>query len=1035
MLCSSAGVLAQNKTISGQVIDSKTKEAIIGALVTIKTTTLGSITDGNGKFAIVTDKNLPINLTISFLGYTAQEVEVSDALKPLTISLTEDLKTLDEIVVVGYGTAKKRDLVGSISRIGSEDIKSTPMNNSVQALLQGRSAGVNVNVSSASPSSPISVIIRGISSLSGDGQPLWVIDGVPQYSSSISGDVSNTLYNLNLNDVESLDILKDASATAIYGSRAANGVVIVTTKSGAEGINPTIEFSARTGIQKIEANKFNVLTTDEYIAFSNLAVREQAIRYGGVDSFVRRFIDQTKFNALNTSQWNKNIFDNMFLPNAYSSGKDNYWDLMTQDAKTEQYDINLRGGNKQNSYYVSFFYQNQEGIVKGTQGNTFGGRFNFEGKVRDVIKLGVNIDGTARSIDQKDDMIQDIIFMRPDYPAYKEDGTINTIDSYIRNPLITLLNKNRRENRILNASVFLEYDIFPYLKAKTTGTINYLNSKQETYNRKSYDGATSNASISEDQTYVGVWENLLTFFKTFDKHDVQAILGQSLEKNWSDGLSAAGQNFPDDNVLVNLGSAAVRSRIGSSYSASALVSAFARLQYKFNNRYLLTATYRADGSSRFGSNSRWGYFPSGGVGWILTEENFTAGIKPYVSYLKLRASIGVTGSQNLGNYGWQTLMGAATYNNLPGITPSSIGNSLLQWEQQKQTDLGIDYGLWNDKIYGSLVWYQKDVDNLLYGKPIPTSSSFTSVTQNIGAIQNNGLEFDVKVKLLNSNDLKWEVDFNIAKNKGILKRLNGVETVYGGGAYQQFKVTEGGKMGTFYGYKDAGRLFRTAEELAALLPILPTTGKQTYYRTSYYESAGDIYVLDLNGDGKITADDRTEIGDANPDFYGGGGTTLYWKGFRLNLTFTYSVGADRYWERENGTGGTSGLNVYNGLSNILKESWTMKGDGAKYPHVDYYGWGDNNVFSSRFIHDASYLRLSALNLSYRLPEHLFRKLLIQGVELTFQATNLFTLTNYPGMDPQGNFNTSNLAFYGLGYDFSTYPSARNYNLGVKFTIK
>jgi TonB-linked SusC/RagA family outer membrane protein len=1034
ILCSTPYIYAQN-IIKGQVIDAQTGEGVVGSLVSVKKTRDGIHTDASGNFEIRTNEKYPLTLEARFLGYKTQEISVNDK-NPVIIRLSEDLTLLDEIVVVGYGTSTKKDLVGSVSKIGMETIKSTPMNNSLQGALQGKAAGVNVLISSASPSSPVSVVIRGMSSLSGDGQPLWIIDGIPQYSNSLSSDISNTLYNLNLNDVESIDILKDASSTAIYGSRAANGVVIVTTKSGKEGMTPTIEVSARTGIQKLDANGFRTLKADEYIQFSKLALKEQAFRYGGLDYFVRRFMDQTKFNTLNTSQWNKNtLTDDLLLPNAYYSGTDNYWELMTRDAQTSQYDLNLRGGNAQNSYYASFFYKDQQGVVKGSHGNSFGGRFSFEGKVRESLKLGINIDGSARSLDDKDMMITQILNMRPDYPAYKEDGTINMIDSYVKNPLIELLNRNRSENRSFNSSLFLEYNIFSYLKFKTKGTLNYSNSKYDYYERKSYADATNYGEIETVQNYVGVWENLLTFFKTWKKHDLQAILGHSLEKNWSDGLRATGMNFPDDDVMVNLGSAALKSSMNNPYSANALVSVFARAQYKYNNRYLLTATYRADGSSRFGKDSRWGYFPSGGIGWIVTEEDFIADLQPAVTYLKLRASYGMTGSQNLGNYAWRTLMGSALYNNLPGIVPSSLGNSILQWEQQTQTDIGLDYGFWNDRISGTLGWYRKDVDNLLYSTPVPISSSFSNVTRNIGALRNEGWEFDVKVKAVNTRDLTWELDFNAAHNDGILKKINGVEKYYGGGANQRIKVMEGGKLGTFYGYRDAGRFFQTTEEVYAIRPIDPSTGKQTQYRTAYYESVGDIYVVDLNGDGKITIDDREIIGNSNPDFFGGFGSTLYWKGLRLNLTFVYSVGAQRYWEKENSNGGTGGLNVYNGLADILNNTWTVKGPGAKYPHVDYYGWGDNNVFTNRFIHDASYLRLSALNISYRLPDKLFKKQLIQGIELSFQATNLLTFTNYPGMDPQGNFNTYYTAFYGAGIDQSTYPSAKNFNLGLKFTLK
>ncbi|MDR1782713.1 MAG: SusC/RagA family TonB-linked outer membrane protein [Dysgonamonadaceae bacterium] len=1032
----SAAIFAQN-VVRGTIIDATTREALTGALINVKTTNDGAYSDVDGKFEIKTKAAFPLIIEIHYLGYHTREVSIGNS-NSVQIELTENQTVLNEVVVVGYGTSTKKDLVGSVSRIGTEDIKATAMNNSVQGLLQGKTAGVSVNIGSASPSAPVMVTVRGKSSLSGDGQPLWVIDGVPQYlgSNAMSDDISNTLYNLNINDVESIDILKDASSTAIYGSRAANGVIIVTTKSGAKGMKPVIEISARRGVQKIDANGFNVFTKDEYIAYAKAALPEQAMRYGGLDSFCKRFIDANKFNQLTTSQWNKTLFtDDMYLPGAFYDGNDNYWNLMTRDANTEQYDISLRGGNENTSYYSSFFYNNQLGVVKGSEAQTFGGRFNFENKLRNVLKFGVNLDASARSYNDKDYMIERIIQMRPDYPAYNEDGSINTIDFYVTNPLVELLNREYSQNRSFRGTLFLEYDIKPYLKAKTSGTMSYSDSKYDNFYRKSYTGGNNSANISNYQNYLTMWENLLTFYKTFGKHDVQAVVGHAMEKNWNETLGAAGTTFPDDDILTNLSSAAVLSRISSGYSASTLLSVFARAQYKFNNRYLLTATYRADASSRFGADSRWGYFPSGGVGWIVTEEKFAKGLDPYLSYLKLRASVGKTGSQNLGNYDWQTLMGSARYNNQPGIVPSSIGNSLLQWEQQMQTDIGMDFGIFNERITGSLVWYQKNVDNLLYNKPIPISSSFTSVTQNIGSIRNNGIEFDFSARVLNYKDLKWEIDFNIAKNEGKLVKLNGIdkELYLPSAGNPYLKLTEGDKFGSFYGYLDAGRLIQNAEEMWALKPIDPATGKQGYYRTSFSESAGDVYVVDVNGDGKITTADRTVIGNSNPDFWGGFGSTLFWKGFRVNLNFSYSVGAQRYWQRENSTGGgAGGLNVYNGL-NFLLENWTMLGEGAKYPHTDFYGRGDNYVFTNRWLHDASYLRLNALNISYRLSDKLFKDFLVQNVEFTFQATNLFTLTNYPGMDPQGNFNTNPM--YGLSLDSNSYPSAKNFNFGVKFTLK
>lgn len=1021
-------------TIQGLVTDEK-GEPVPGASVMLKGTKTGVITDLDGRFSLNYSSSIKNpQLLISFVGMTSQTVNVKGRTE-VNVRLETETSDLDEVVVIGYGTAKAKDLTGSVSRLDRQDIEMAPMTSSISGMLQGKAAGVNVMISSASPTSPVSVVIRGQSSLSGDGQPLWIIDGVPQYSSGISGDVSNTLYNLNLNDVQSIDILKDASATAIYGSRAANGVVIVTTRSGAEGMKPTIEFTSRWGWQVMNSNDFKTLNAEQYKAYSQQANLLEAFRNGGLTYFNKKYMDQDKFNLLNTSQWDMTDIDDIWLPNAYYDGTDNYWDMMTQNALVQDYGVSIRGGSAANSYYASVNYKDQDGVVKGSNSRTISARFNFEAKVSDKVKFGLNMDASSRRADDKDSMIGKIIDMRPDYPAYNEDGEINTIDFYTKNPLIELMDKSFSESRNLNASSYLEYDIFPFLKFRTTLNATYSNVKTESFARRYYADDTNSSSHRDTQNYVIVWDNLLTFYKTMGKHDVQALLGHSVEKQSTDFMSASGINFPDDDVLTNLGSAATRQSMDSNKYGSSLVSAFARVQYKYDNRYLLTATFRADGSSRFGKDNRWGYFPSAAIGWIMTEEDFMQPLKPWVSYLKLRASFGLTGSQNLGYYDYISYMESNTYNDQPGVYPSSLGNNSLQWESQRQTDIGLDYGFWDDRIRGTIGWYRKYVDNLITSRPVPTSSSFSSTSQNVGAISNTGIEFDITVDVIKNRDLTWEVNFNAAHNKGILEKLNGVTTFLGGGTNQTYKLEEGGRLGSFYGYVDAGRFYENSEEVWALKPLDPATGQPAnYYRaTSFTEDAGDIYVVDLDGDGKITADgDRTYLGDSNPDMFGGFGTTLYWKGLMANLTFTYSLGGKRYWVEEASTFG--GTNVYN-APNIVLDSWTMKGAGAKYPVVTHYGMGQNSVFTNRWLHDASYLRLSALNISYRLPQEWFESTLIKGIEATFQATNLFTITKYPGMDPQGNFSaTSNMALYGLGSDYSSYPAARTFNFGLRFTI-
>lgn len=1022
--------------VAGRVVDEQ-GDGIPAATIKLDSDgNVGTLTNMSGHFSLNLEKGKGETLVVSFLGMEEESYYVNGRkdLNDITIVMKEDRKALDEVVVIGYGTAKAKDLTGSVSRLSEKEIETAPMTSNIAGMLQGRAAGVNVMIANASPTSPVSVVIRGQSSISGDGQPLWVIDGVPQYSSGISGDVSNTLYNLNLNDVQSIDILKDASATAIYGSRAANGVVIVTTKSGAEGMKPVVEFNARYGWQCIDANKMRTLTAEQYQAYSKRANVLEAFRNGSLTYFNKKYMDNTKFNQIGTSQWDMSDIDDIWLPNAYYDGHDDYWDMMTQDAAVQDYSASIRGGASKTSYYASISYRDQDGIVKGSNSRTIGARFNFESLVSDKLKFGMNMDASSRNASNKDAMIGKIIGMRPDYPAYNEDGTINTIDMYVKNPLVELLDKNESVSRNINAAGFLEYNFYKFLKFRSTLNAQYQNVKYDQFTRAYYEGSTNSGKQKDSQSYTIVWDNLLTFYKTMGRHDMTAMLGHSVERTSYDYMEANGSNYPDDDILVNLGSAATRGAINSNKQSSSLVSLFARVQYKYNNRYLFTGTFRTDGSSRFGKDHRWGYFPSAAVAWIVTEEEFMKPVKDIVSYLKLRVSHGLTGSQNLGYYSFTGYMGSNRYNGQPGMYPSSLGNNTLQWESQAQTDIAVDYGFFDDRIRGSLGWYRKYVDNLISNKPVPVSSGFSSTSQNIGAISNTGVEFDITAEIIRQRDLKWELNFNTAHNRGTLEKLNGVDTFLGGTGTYTYKLEEGGKLGTFWGYVDAGRFYDNDEEVWALKPIDPATGKAAnYYRAnSFAEGAGDIYIVDLDGDGKITTDDRTIIGDSNPDLFGGFGSTLYWKGLMVNLTFSYALGGVRYWAREASTFG--GTNSYNSLD-IVMDSWTMKGPEASYPVVTHYGMGQNGVFTNRWLHDASYLRLSSLNLSYKLPTEWFRKSVIKGIALTFQATNLFTVTKYPGMDPQGNFSTSTSALYGFGTDNSTYPSARTYNFGLRFTIK
>ncbi len=1017
--------------IKGKITDAEGMP-LPGATIMEKGTLNGATSDANGNFTLKVKSKASI-IQFSYIGFESQEITVGSKVL-INVILKPSASSLDEVVVIGYGTSKVKDVTGSIARVGEKELKMAPMGASVESVLQGRAAGVNIAIQSASPTSPISVIIRGASSLTGDNQPLWVIDGVPEYSASTSGNIANTLYNLNLNDVLSIDILKDASATALYGSRAANGVVLVTTKKGVEGMDPTIQISSRIGIQQMDFNGFEYFEADEYIDFATKALREEVFGYGRFDYFTRIYGDQTAFRNLNTSEFSRE--DILVKDGAFYEGNTNWTKEMTQNPLVHQQDISLRGGTKKIAYFLSMNHNKMEGIVKSGQSELFGGRLNLEAKVRKDIKMGVNINGSYRKTDDKDYMLNVLKKVRPDIPAFNDDGTIFTRDPYTENPYTTLRNTQQGKGRTFSATGYLEYTIIEGLLLKTSYTTNYTSSQSLTYKRRgstfNYSGKR-NWSLGESST--NVWENTLTYAKTIGDHDILGLAGYSMEKNSYIRYSMEASNFPDDDILNNFPSGAERGSLGESYSAHSLISQFARVHYKYKNRYIISGTLRRDGSSRFGPDKRWGIFPSGAVAWLITEEDFmkTGNVKNWVSYLKLRASIGKAGSQNLGNYSWRTGVSSARYNETPGIVPSTLGNSELRWEETIMTDIGIDFGLWDERIRGSFGIYQKKTNDLIYNTPVPPSTSFSSISSNVASLKNNGVEFEVKVDILKKNDMLLTLDFNAARNTNKVVKINGSleELLFPSSWSPYMKVEEGGKTNQWFGYQTANRLFVTQEEIIALQTVTETGGKQTYRDSR--ENPGDILFIDQDGDSKITDEDKVYLGSAEPKLFGGFGATFQRKGLMVNATFTYAFGHKRLWKMPMDDAGYVGN--YNHAVQIAGNSATLKDPyEATIPRLTFYGWGRNNTFSDFWLHDASYLRLSSLNISYRLPNRLFENMIIDAIEVSFQATNLFTITSYPGFDPQGNWSSSSIGT-GMGVDNSTYPSSKVFNFGIKMTFK
>ena len=1025
--------------VSGKVMDEN-GEPLPGVYIYIVGSKTGTTSDIDGSYAI--ECKTGDNLRFSFMGFKEMDKVVGQSLNSFkNVVLQEDAIALESTVVIGYGnTQKMKDVTGAISHVGTKEIQQAAMGSNITSLLQGRAAGVNVQMQSASPTSPVSVVVRGQSSINGNNQPLWIIDGIPEYNDGVDGNVSNVLYSLNLNDVESIDILKDASSTAIYGSRAANGVIIVTTKSGKEGMKPTLEVSAKVGIQFQDFNSYDYFNAAEYIAFTRESMREEAFCTGNITgSYMPYYLDQQAFYNMNTSEFNRNSIKD--LEGAYYTGNDTDWvGLMTQNPIQQQYDATLRGGMKAVSYLASVSYRDNQGIVRTGYNKMFSGRLRLEARVSDAIKLRFNASGSTRNASSKDGMMELIKNVRPDMPVYNEDGSIYNKDSSTENPYTLLNDKNYSTGENLAANMEFEWKFLNDFMFTSKGSLNYANSESLSYVNSKYYASGSptlaTRSWSRPKSDTKVWDNTLLYTKVIGKHDISASLTASMEKYQNLYYAIGAEGFPDDKVLNSFANAITKTNMNETYVARSLMSQIARVQYNYDSKYLATFTIRRDGSSRFGKDRRWGWFPSFGLGWTVTNEKFFKNwnIEDILSFLKVRFSYGKSGSQNLSDYQWLTMVSSNLYNEQAGIAPKSLGNDELSWEETLMTDVALEMEFWKSRIRASVGYFQKKANDLIFSDTVPGTSGFTTITTNIGSTTTKGVEFSFDIDIVKNS--KWQLTYSLngASNKTMVDQFRSAGYTYIG-EYTQIEV--GQEVGQYYGYKTYHRLFGSAEEAAALRPR-KDTGDIDNYRSNNTESAGDIYFVDLNGDGKITTADQTYIGTSVPKLYGGMGLQLYiGTSFNVGATFSYSIGNQRYWDMPAGdTGWTGNFNQSNkiaGMSAVLSKNSPY--NATTMPRATPNGAGRNNMFSDYWLYDASYLRLNALNMSYRLDKRYFGNTIVDNIEFTLQASNLFTLTRYPGFDPQGNFSTNTSLLGEMGIDSSIYPSARTFTAGVKITFR
>ncbi|GAA3643817.1 SusC/RagA family TonB-linked outer membrane protein [Flavivirga jejuensis] len=1033
--------------IRGTVVSDK-GEPLPGVNVIIKGAKTGTSTDFDGKYSLnLRDGDVKSTVLIfSYLGFKTQEIVV-DSRTDIDVTLIPDFSGLDEVVVIGYGTSKVRDVTGTISSISAGAIKTAPLGATAESLIQGKAAGVNVQIQSASPTSPISVIIRGGSSLSGTNQPLWVIDGVPQYAQSddgnifglLEGDANNIFYNLNLDDIQSIDILKDASATAIYGSRATNGVVLVTTKKGSYNSKPVFEISTNVGISVADWNDFDYLERDEYVDFLTNVSNEDVLARGN-PGFSRFILDRSAFFELNTSEFDgQSTF--ALLPDAFNteSQVSNWLDLLTQSPITTTHSFSARGGSENTSYFTSFSYNKTEGVVKTGFSERYSGRINFDTKFSKNLKFGLNLSGSTREADNKDASINNLKTTRPDFQAYNPDGTLFLgNDGFTQNPLLDLENDNLSENVIFQGTAYLEARFLKDFLFRTAFSNNYVDTESVAFKKRGSlqveEEGLKQTNLST--TSSNIWENTLNYKKIFnEKHDVTGLLGYTFERSNRYQLNIQGNGFPDNEVLDGFGSASFIDFINESESDNALISQFARGQYQFDKRYIVSGTIRRDGSSRFGANRRWGYFPSGAIAWVVSGEKFMQSDKmqKYVPFLKLRASFGRTGGQDIGNFDHLSTFAGTTYNGAPGLIPNSIGNRNLQWEETDLLDLGIDFSLFNGRVSGTLGKYKKQSREALFTTNIATSSSFTEVPTNIGSLDNDGYEISLNYDIIRTKNHHLTFNFNWATNDTKVTKINGTtnELFFPDFSEPFQRLVEGGAVDEWWGFQTAGRFFDSAEDAASFRPRTEDGGVGLIRNSRGEETKGDIIYIDQNGDGEITDEDRVNIGSATPDGFGGFGFGYTHKGLRINATFVYAYGHKRLWEDAFRSGG--GVAFENQSNSIVGQSaGVVDVRDAQFPRITLFS-SVNSLFSDAYLFDASYLRLSQVSIGYSLPKKVFKNSTISGIDITLQGTNLFTITNYPGIDPQGNFTSTQLGT-GLGVDASTFPQTQGYNLGIRVTL-
>lgn len=1028
---------SETKKVTGIVKDEK-GEPIIGANVVEKGTTNGTITDMNGNFTLEASDNSI--LLVSFIGYAPREIVVGNQ-RDIHVKLNEDTEILDEVVVVGYGTQKKSDVTTAVASVSSENLKNRAAVSFGEAMA-GQVPGVLIQQTNGAPGGEgLTIKVRGTGSITQSNDPLYVVDGYPMEGGAFR--------LLNSSDIESIQVLKDASSTAIYGSRGANGVVIITTKKGQIG-KPTVQLNAYVGFQQRE-KKIEMMNRDQYVQWfidgRNQAWLDAKVISSDPNQSPHSINDPNSRRALysgassqymipdGTGSYKYNFLD----PASVAQMPDNDWqDLLYRNALTQQYELSVNGGSENTRYTFSGSYTNQDGIVRNTDYERYNFRTNVSSKIADRLNVGMSLmayyaNGTEQA-NGKDSPVMYALNLPPIYPLYNEDGTYG---SMVRNPEILagdvanpigiadqVMNKRKRHGWL--GTIFAEWEIIKNLKYRISINGGIQDNIQKKFEPSYVDFDSSKAprsakGINERWTDRDwVIENTLNYsFTLADKHSFNALLGYTTQAHSYEHMKGEARGYANDNITtLNAGTMYALTSDESEYS---MISYLGRINYVYDNRYMLTTTLRSDGSSRFGRNKKWGTFPSVSLGWRISQEKFMQEVEQ-ISDLKIRASFGISGNNRIGNYSAIGLLSTGFYPTGDAVqntvNPNTMPNDDLGWERTRQYNVGFELGLFDNRIRLEGDFYDSRSIDLLLNVPIPTITGYSSQMQNIGKVQNRGMEFTLNTKNFTGRDFTWSSNFNISFNKNKVLEV-GVDgrPIYGSAANANnaFITKPGYPIASFYGYKYMG-VFQSEEELAK-------------YPHLSNDKVGDGRYEDVNKDGKLDQNDKTILGDNNPLFTAGFSNSFRYKNFTLDVQFTGSYGAEvfSFYKRMCG--------IYHGDRNGLIEQlgrWQSKdqpGDGIHFrPTRTPSGWQRDP--SSAWVQDASYLRLRNLTFGYDFDQRMIEKMKMKGLRLYVTGQNLFTITNYVGYDPE----TSSESGLSQGGDYLGYPAARSFIIGANITF-